>query len=68
MHSIDWFSGSSCYFFPLSPPPPPLTLTMTTLTAPVKWAQRKDSLYVTISLPDVHDQQIDCTSNKITFM
>lgn len=36
--------------------------------APVKWAQRKDSLYVTISLPDVTDQKIDLTSNKLTFV
>ncbi len=35
--------------------------------APVKWAQRKDSLYVTISLADVKDQKIDVTSKKLTF-
>lgn len=37
-------------------------------TAPVKWAQRKDSLYVTISLPDVTDQKIELTSTKLTFV
>lgn len=35
--------------------------------APVKWAQRKDSLYVTISLADVKDHTIDLTERKITF-
>jgi hypothetical protein len=35
--------------------------------APVKWAQRKDSLYVTISLSDVTDYAIDVTERKITF-
>jgi prostaglandin-E synthase len=36
-------------------------------TAPVKWAQRKDSLYVTISLPDVKDHKVDLTNDKLTF-
>ncbi len=36
-------------------------------TAPVKWAQRKDSLYVTISLPDVHDHKLDVTDKKLVF-
>jgi prostaglandin-E synthase len=35
--------------------------------APVKWAQRKDYLYITISLPDVKDHSIDLTERKITF-
>lgn len=35
--------------------------------APVKWAQRADSLYVTISLADVVDPDIKLTSNKLTF-
>ena len=35
--------------------------------APVKWAQRKDSLYVTISLADVKDHSINLTERKITF-
>lgn len=35
--------------FPLTPPPP--TTKMTTVnTAPIKWAQRSDSLYITIAL------------------
>jgi hypothetical protein len=29
-------------------------------TAPVKWAQRKDFLYVTITLPDVKNEKV-CT-------
>jgi prostaglandin-E synthase len=36
-------------------------------TAPVKWAQRKDSLYITISLSDVKDHKIDLASNRLTF-
>ena len=40
---------------------------MSSLTAPVKWAQRKDSLYVTISLPDVKDHTLDVTENKLVF-
>lgn len=36
-------------------------------TAPVKWAQRKDSLYVTISLPDVKDQSIELTDKGLVF-
>ena len=35
--------------------------------APVKWAQRADSIYLTISLSDVSDPVIDLTSNKLTF-
>ena len=35
--------------------------------APVKWAQRKDSLYITISLADVKDHTIDLSEKKITF-
>jgi len=38
-----------------------------TNTAPVKWAQRTDSLYVTISLPDVKDHHIDVTANQLSF-
>ena len=40
---------------------------MTTNTAPVKWAQRKDSLYVTIPLADVKDHSIDVSPSKLTF-
>jgi cytosolic prostaglandin-E synthase len=36
-------------------------------TAPVKWAQRKDSLFVTITLPDVKDHKIDVGEKKLTF-
>jgi prostaglandin-E synthase len=35
--------------------------------APVKWAQRKDSLYVTITLNDVKDHKINLTNDKLTF-
>ena len=37
------------------------------LTAPVKWAQRTDSLYVTISLPDVKDEKLNLEEDKLTF-
>ncbi|GMH98122.1 hypothetical protein TrVE_jg1174 [Triparma verrucosa] len=40
---------------------------MPTNTAPVKWAQRSDSLYVTISLPDVKDETITLTDAKLVF-
>ena len=36
-------------------------------TAPVKWAQRTDSLYVTISLADVKDHHIDVSATTVTF-
>lgn len=42
---------------------------MPTLTAPVKWAQRKESLFVTIDLPDVEPEtaKIDLTDKKLVF-
>lgn len=40
---------------------------MAELTAPVKWAQRKDSLYVTISLADVTDSTISIDKNTVNF-
>lgn len=40
---------------------------MATNTAPVKWAQRKDSLYVTITLADVKDYKVDLTDRKLVF-
>ena len=36
-------------------------------TAPVKWAQRVDSLYVTICLADVTEPVMEVKENKITF-
>jgi hypothetical protein len=38
-----------------------------TLVAPVKWAQRADSVYLTISLSDVVDSKIELTDKKLTF-
>ena len=35
--------------------------------APIKWAQRKDTVYVTISLPDVSDEKFDVTPEKLSF-
>lgn len=37
------------------------------LWAPVKWAQRKDSIYVTVDLPDVKDEQVKLTNTNLTF-
>jgi len=34
---------------------------------PVKWAQRKDALFVTIALPDVSEEKLALTSNTLTF-
>lgn len=42
-------------------------MTPLTLTAPVKWAQRKDSLYVTIDLPDVTDEEVVLNEKSLTF-
>lgn len=36
-------------------------------TAPVKWAQRKDSLYITIPLADVKDETITFTDKTLVF-
>ena len=38
-----------------------------TLWAPVKWAQRKDSLYVTVDLPDVKDEKVKLTNQSLSF-
>lgn len=40
---------------------------MTTNTAPVKWAQRKDSLYITIALADVKEESVVLTNKTLTF-
>lgn len=40
---------------------------MTTNTAPVKWAQRKDSVYLTISLSDVKDHKVELTDKNLVF-
>ena len=37
------------------------------LTAPIKWAQRKDSLYITITLPDVKEEKLNLEEDKLTF-
>lgn len=37
------------------------------LWAPVKWAQRKDSIYVTVDLPDVKDEKVKLTNTNLTF-
>lgn len=36
-------------------------------SAPVQWAQRGDSIYLTIVLPDVQDAKIDLTEDKLVF-
>jgi len=34
---------------------------------PVTWAQRKDSVYVTIGIPDCKDESITLTADKLEF-
>ena len=41
------------------------SLAAKTNVAPIKWAQRKDSLYVTIDLPDVTAEDIKLTEDKV---
>ena len=36
-------------------------------TAPVKWAQRKESLYVTICLADVTNHKLELTDKSLIF-
>lgn len=36
-------------------------------TAPVKWAQRADSIYLTLDLPDVKDEQLKLTKDMLSF-
>eukprot|EP01083_Nonionella_stella_P058595 153446_1 len=36
-------------------------------TAPIKWAQRSDSLYITIALPDVKDESINLSDEELHF-
>lgn len=36
-------------------------------TAPIKWAQRSDSVYLTIALPDVKDETINLSDEKLVF-
>jgi len=36
-------------------------------TAPIKWAQRSDSLYITIALPDVKDETIQLKDKTLSF-
>mmetsp|Transcript_9396 Transcript_9396/g.23061 ORF Transcript_9396/g.23061 Transcript_9396/m.23061 type:complete len:197 (+) Transcript_9396:127-717(+) len=40
---------------------------MTANTAPIKYAQRKDSLYLTIALADVKDEKIVLTDTELKF-
>jgi cytosolic prostaglandin-E synthase len=40
---------------------------MSTNTAPIKYAQRKNSLYLTIALPDVKDEKIVLTDTELKF-
>uniref|UniRef100_A0AAV1VGS4 CS domain-containing protein n=1 Tax=Peronospora matthiolae TaxID=2874970 RepID=A0AAV1VGS4_9STRA len=37
------------------------------LWAPVKWAQRKEALYVTVDLPDVKDETVTLSNTNLTF-
>jgi len=40
---------------------------MATNTAPIKWAQRSDSLYITIALADVSEETIQLTDTELHF-
>eukprot|EP00558_Chaetoceros_sp_UNC1202_P000806 CAMPEP_0197258824 /NCGR_PEP_ID=MMETSP1429-20130617/83202_1 /TAXON_ID=49237 /ORGANISM="Chaetoceros sp., Strain UNC1202" /LENGTH=235 /DNA_ID=CAMNT_0042723011 /DNA_START=77 /DNA_END=784 /DNA_ORIENTATION=- len=40
---------------------------MSANTAPIKWAQRSDSLYITINIPDVKDETINLTDTELHF-
>jgi hypothetical protein len=40
---------------------------MATNTAPIKWAQRTDNLYLTIAVPDVKDETITLSDDKLVF-
>eukprot|EP01083_Nonionella_stella_P302513 1043281_1 len=40
---------------------------MASNTAPIKWAQRSDSLYITIALADVSDETIQLTDTELHF-
>jgi len=42
-------------------------MTATVNTAPCKWAQRSDTIYLTIALPDVKNSKIDLEESKLTF-
>ena len=42
-------------------------MTATVNTAPCKWAQRSDTIYLTIALPDVKDSKINLEESKLTF-
>ena len=61
----------SNHLWPLFLPSSPLTThfrpTMSAHTPPVKWAQRKDSLFLTIDIPDVKDSTIELTASHLVF-
>ncbi|GKY98511.1 hypothetical protein MPSEU_000808200 [Mayamaea pseudoterrestris] len=40
---------------------------MTSNIAPIKWAQRSDSIYLTIALPDVTNETINLTEDALKF-
>ena len=37
------------------------------LTPPVKWAQRSDSIYLTVALSDIKDEKIELTGTVLSF-
>ena len=39
----------------------------TSLWAPIKWAQNKESLYVTVDLPDVTNEKVQLTNKSLKF-
>ncbi len=40
---------------------------MSVSNAPVKWAQRKDSIYLTIALRDVKNESVSLTDKTLKF-
>ena len=40
---------------------------LTTIVPPIIWAQRKDSLYVTVKLAEATGVEIDLTASGLTF-
>ena len=40
---------------------------MAASSAPVQWAQRKDTIYMTLVLSDVKDAKIELTEDKLVF-
>ena len=40
---------------------------MKTMHPVIRWAQRKDKIYITLELRDLTDEKVDLTEEKISF-